>query len=55
MSILLADDRNVDVLDGIQGSISSTDMITGGVYMCDCTGCSNGCFEFCADGAGPTN
>lgn len=23
------------------------------VYGCDCTGCSNACFESCGDGLGP--
>ena len=55
MGILLSDDSKMAVLCGIQSSITVTGALLGGVYMCDCTGCSNGCFESCADGNGPTN
>ncbi len=55
MSLMIAEDENIRALENIQCSITLTDMMTSGVYMCDCTGCSNGCFEFCNDGSGPTD
>lgn len=55
MGILLSDLNKMDELVRVQRSITITDTIERGVYMCDCTGCSNGCFEFCSDGNGPTD
>lgn len=55
MGIMLSDDSKIGALNCIQSSITVTDDIVRGVYMCDCTGCSNGCFETCADGQGPTD
>ena len=55
MGILLSDTKRMDELINLQKSITVTDIIDRGVYMCDCTGCSNGCFEFCSDGMGPTD
>lgn len=55
MGILLSDDTSMEFLRRIQNSITVTDDIVRGVYLCDCTGCSNGCFEFCSDGNGPTD
>ena len=55
MDLMLSDANRMAALDYIQSSITVTNEIVRGVYMCDCTGCSNGCFEFCADGNGPTD
>ncbi len=55
MGIMLSDDSKMSALDCIQGAITVTADIARGVYMCDCTGCSNGCFETCSDGQGPTD
>lgn len=52
---MLSDDSKMSALDCIQGAITVTADIARGVYMCDCTGCSNECFETCSDGAGPTD
>lgn len=55
MGIMLSDDTKMVTLMSIQNGITVTEDIVRGVYMCDCTGCSSGCFETCADGQGPTN
>jgi len=55
MGIAIADNKIMMALDAIQKSITVTSDIIRGVYSCDCTGCSNNCFESCADGNGPTN
>lgn len=55
MGILLSNMEKMEELTKLQKSITVTGTIERGVYMCDCTGCSNGCFESCADGNGPTD
>ena len=52
---MLSDTAKLEMLSNIQSTITVTEDIVRGVYMCDCTGCSNGCFEFCADGQGDTD
>lgn len=53
--MLLDDIKSLDKLEEIQSNIQVNDVILNGIYMCDCTGCESGCFEFCSDGQGPTN
>lgn len=55
MDFEIAKDESLFALDTIQESLEHTDMINSGVFTCDCTGCSNRCFESCADGFGPTD
>lgn len=55
MGIKISDEKVMMELRDIQNSITVTDVIACGAYSCDCTGCSNGCFESCADGNGPTD
>ena len=55
MEILLSDEKKMNELNRLQNSITVTSTIQSGTYMCDCTGCSNGCFEFCSDGHGPAD
>lgn len=55
MGIVLSNENIMDALNGIQKTLTVTNEIMTGSYMCDCTGCSNGCFEFCSDGHGPTD
>lgn len=55
MALLLGEIDSIFQLNSIQSGIEPTDVISGGAYMCDCTGCSNYCFEACSDGNGPTN
>ncbi len=55
MSISLADDVAMMELSNIKNSITVTEEIVMRSYTCDCTGCSNGCYESCADGNGSTN
>lgn len=55
MGFKIGDEKVMDELINIQNSITVNDEIAYGAYSCDCTGCSNGCFESCADGNGPTD
>lgn len=55
MEFLLEKVDTIDKLNNMQGNIVPTEIISSGSYMCDCTGCENQCFEFCADGMGDTN
>ena len=55
MGITLSNNESIEALNKVQVNLHHSDMISSGVYMCDCTGCSNACFESCADGNGPTN
>ena len=55
MSMLINSEEVMKKLEDLQSKIEPTKVILSGSYMCDCTGCSNGCFEFCSDGNGPSN
>lgn len=55
MGIMITNAESFDALNSIQMTLQPTEMIKSGVYMCDCTGCSSGCYEYCADGNGPSD
>ncbi len=55
MSMLISSEEAMKKLESVQTEMAPTEVILSGSYVCDCTGCSNGCFESCADGAGPAN
>ena len=53
MEMMLESKEKMEKLSKIQNDIQPTEMIITRIYMCDCTGCENACFESCADGQGP--
>lgn len=40
-------------LDRIQALLHPQNKPCTAMYSCDCTGCSNACYESCGDGLGP--
>ncbi|SNU04570.1 hypothetical protein SAMN06297422_101112 [Lachnospiraceae bacterium] len=55
MGMLIGSEEKIKELELLQSGLKVTDGPRMDSYSCDCTGCSNGCFEFCADGHGPTD
>lgn len=55
MEFTISDKDVISKLEMIQRSINITENALNNVYMCDCMGCSNECFECCSDGMGYSN
>lgn len=55
MNMTIADENAISKLEKIQDTITLTENGIKHIYACDCTGCSNDCFECCSDGMGYSN
>lgn len=52
----IGNDQNLLALYNIQQSLHpGNPLCASSAYSCDCTGCSNACYEQCGDGNGPVS